>query len=270
MNSNFYIPKGPGFANLVQSIWQVEHAPAFETEYIIPKGAVEVIFNFSEAAAIPALLGNTIYNLPKCFINGFNTVPIQVQLPKQQFFFGVILQPLAIKKIFKHPAGAFADATIDLGLLDKSFLSLWYQLAEQNNFEGKVTVFLTWIKSYALQWQPQEQLVNNFLYAVNGHQFSVKEVSDHVCYSPRQLSRKIVDATGMNTENFLLYKKYLHAVDLVHYTDLSLTSVAYQSGFSDQSHFIKSFKAYTGLTPGEYQRNKTAVKGHLFKSMKQL
>jgi AraC-like DNA-binding protein len=243
----------------------VEHAAAFETEYIIPKGAVEIIFNFSGDAPIPARLGNTVYHLPKCFINGFNTAPIQMQLPKRQFFFGIVFQPLAIKKIFKHPAGAFADLTIDLGLLDPAFHSLWHQLAAQNSFERKVIVLLNWVKQYCIQLPPQEKLVNDFLYAVNRRQFSVKELCDHVCYSSRHLSRKIVDATGMNMENFLLYKKYLYAADLVHHTDLPLTAIAYQSGFSDQSHFIRSFKAYTHLTPGEYKRNKSAVKGHLYK-----
>ena len=72
----------------------------------------------------------------------------------------------------------------------------------------------------------------------------------------------------MNTEEMLLYKKYLHSVDLIHQTDYSLTEIAYQSNFSDQSHFIKSFKDYTSMTPGEYKRNKSFVKGHLFENVR--
>jgi AraC family transcriptional regulator len=34
--------------------------------------------------------------------------------------------------------------------------------------------------------------------------------------------------------------------------DVSLTSVAYTCGFFDQSHFIKSFKEFTGLRPAQY------------------
>ena len=72
----------------------------------------------------------------------------------------------------------------------------------------------------------------------------------------------------MNTEEILLYKKYLHAVHLMHHTNLLLTKIAYQSHFSDQSHFIKSFKAYAQLTPGEYSRNKGNVKGHIFENVR--
>ena len=253
---------------MIHSIWQVDHFTSFEKEYIIPKGIIEIIFNFSECSPILAQLDSRNYHLPNCFINGFNKTPIQVQLPKQLTFFGILFQPLAIKKIFGSPACEFSDITVDLTLLDSTFHSLWHQLAEQSNFSNRVSVFLGWVKRNFIEWQPQEQLINNFLYAVNQHDLSVKELANSLCYSPRHLSRKIFEATGMNTEEILLYKKYLHAVHLIHHTDLSLTAIAYQSEFSDQSHFIKSFKAYTKMTPGEYKVNKGYVKGHIYKDVR--
>jgi AraC-like DNA-binding protein len=234
----------------------------------MPKGIVEIIFNFSDGSPILAQIDSRQYHLPNCFINGFNTSPIQLQLPEQQVFFGVLFQPLAIKKIFGSPACEFSDITVDLTLLDSGFHSLWHQLAEQDSFDTRVSVFLEWIKGYFIEWQPQEQLINNFLYAANQHHLSVKELANSLCYSPRHLSRKIFEATGMNTEEMLLYKKYLHAVHLIHHTDLPLTAIAYQSQFSDQSHFIKSFKEYTKMTPGEYKRNKSYVKGHVYKNVR--
>ena len=66
----------------------------------------------------------------------------------------------------------------------------------------------------------------------------------------------------------LLYKKYLHAVHLMHHTALPLTAIAYQSQFAHQSHFIRSFRMYTGITPGQYKRNKGFVKGHLYQDVR--
>jgi AraC-like DNA-binding protein len=268
LNSNYYIPKEDRFKTVIHSIWQVDHQSNFHKEYILPKGVVEIIFNFSGNAPILVQLQNTAYHLPHCFINGFNTSPIQIQLPKHQLFFGVLFQPLAIKKIFGCPAGEFADTTVDLTLIDTSLNSLWHQLAEQDNFDIRIAIFLNWIYRKYIDWLPQEQLINNFLYADNQYELSVPKLADIVCYSPRHLSRKIIEATGMNTEEILLYKKYLHAVHLIHHTNLSMTAIAYQSQFSDQSHFIRSFKAYTKITPGEYKRNKSIVKGHLYKDVR--
>ena len=72
----------------------------------------------------------------------------------------------------------------------------------------------------------------------------------------------------MNTEDILLYKKYLHAVHLMHHTDLSLTEIAHHSSFFDQSHFIRSFKTYTNMTPGDYQRNMSSLAGHIYEDVR--
>jgi AraC-like DNA-binding protein len=237
-------------------------------EYIIPKGIVEIIFNFSNGSPIIAQFENRKYQLPKCFINGYNTMPIQILPPKQQVFFGVQVQPLSIKKIFGTPASEFSDIAVDITLLDPSFNSLWHQVAEQENFDDRVGVFLAWAKRNFIECHPQEQLINKFLCTIDQDGYSVKALADYLCYSPRQLSRKLSETTTMNTEEILLYKKYLHAVHLIHHTDLSLTAIAYQSQFSDQSHFIRSFRAYTKMTPGEYKVNKSGAKGHIFQNVR--
>jgi AraC-like DNA-binding protein len=261
---NHYIPKEFCFKHAIQAIWQVDTFHLFHKEYIIPKGVVEVIFNFSDSSSIPAQLGSKLHYLSNCFISGFNTAPIQLHLPKQQVFFGVLFQPLAVKEIFKVPACELLNITVDLTLLDATFNSLWHQLAEQNDFDARVAVFLDWLRPKLITWQPREQLINHFIYAPNQHDSSVTGLANSLCYSPRHLSRKLVDATGMNTEEILLYKKFLHAVDLIHQGGLSLTEIAFQSHFSDQSHFIKTFKAYAAITPGEYKRSMSKIKGHIY------
>jgi AraC-like DNA-binding protein len=268
LDSSVYIPQASHSKNAIQCIWQTEGFTSFQKEHIIPKGIVEVIFNFSDGLPITGNIGTRQYCLSNCFINGFNTVPVQLQLPKQQKFFGVQLQPLAVKKIFRIPACEFSGIVVNLTLLDSNFKSLWQQLAEQNNFDERVAVFSSWIEKKIPDWQPREIMINDFLSGTDQHDLSVKDLASSLCYSPRQVSRKMIEATGMNTEEMLHYKKYLHAVHLIHHTDLSLTKIAYQSHFSDQSHFIKSFKTYTNMTPGEYKANKGYVKGHIYENVR--
>ena len=135
MNSNYYIPTAACFKNVIDAIWQLDHFTSFHEEHIIPKGIIEIIFNFSDSSPILTQLENTPYHLSNCFINGFNTEPIRLQLPKQQVFFGIRFQPLAIKKIFGNPACEFADTTVDLTLIDPTFHSLWHQLAERGEYD---------------------------------------------------------------------------------------------------------------------------------------
>ena len=268
MSYHHYLPQESCYRDIIHSIWQIDQAPVLRQECILPKGIVEVIFNFSEGPPILAKAGDYSGRLPQCFISGFSQAPISVQLPEHQVFFGVLLQPLAVQKIFGHPAGMFANTTVDCSLLNPAFLSLWQQLAEQDDFDKRVQVFLAWIKRKYTAPLPQQQLINHFLYANSQHGLSVTALAGSMCYSPRQLSRKMIEATGMNTETILLYKKYLHALQLVHQTDLPLTAIAYDSQYADQSHFIRSFKSFAHITPGEYRRNKSAVQAHLYKDVR--
>lgn len=76
------------------------------------------------------------------------------------------------------------------------------------------------------------------------------------------------ELTGMNTEQTLLYLKYLKAINLIHYSGLSLTQIAYACEFSDQSHFIKVFKSFTELTPNEYKNRKSEIACHYFEAVR--
>ena len=268
MNNNLSIPHTSRFSNVIHSIWQMERRAPLHKEFIIPKGVVEIIFNLNDQFPILSQIGSREYRVSDCFINGFNTVPIQLRPPEQQTFFGVRLKPSAVKEIFGIPACEFSNTLVDVTLLDSTFRSLWHQLAEQNDFDARVSAFLKWIEKKLPDYQPRENLMNDFLTGAGRHDLSVQAIANSLCYSPRHLSRKIIEATGMNTEEMLLYKKYLHAVHLMHHANLTLTEIAHDSHFSDQSHFIKSFKAFTGMTPGAYRRTKSDVKGHIFEDVR--
>ena len=68
----------------------------------------------------------------------------------------------------------------------------------------------------------------------------------------------------MSTEALIQYKRYVHALQLMHYSHQSLTGISYSCHYYDQAHFIREFKDYTGLTPGQYRRQKKNLVGHLF------
>ena len=267
MNDDIFIPQSPHLKNSVRFIWQVSGLTPFLNETILPKGVIEIIFNFSEHL-INAQIGSQQFQLTKCFINGYNTCPIQLQLPRRHVFFGVQFHPAAVRHFFGMPACEFTNIAIDLTLLAPAFNSLWHQLGEKKTFNERVAIIIQWAKTKIIEMPPQEQLLNYFLENNRLHDEHVTDLAKKLCYSTRQLSRKIFDLTKMNTEKILLYKKYLHSVRLIHHTNLSLTSIAYRSNFADQSHFIKSFKSFAEITPGEYRRNKSIVQGHIFKNVR--
>lgn len=269
MGTQFYIPGERPLKDAVQYFWQVKRNNIyFRQERIVPKGIIELVFNFLPETTFNGKLYNRIFTIPKCFIQGYHNDTIELTLPESQFLFGVVLQTTAGRHILRVPAGVFARQCIDLTMVDASFNTLWHQLAEKKTFSGKVAHFSDWLIKRLSYLTPREQAMNEMFALKSDIPLSVSNISEWLCYSPRHLSRIFYELTGMNTEQTLLYLKYLKAINLIHYSRLSLTQIAYDCGFSDQSHFIKVFKSFTSLTPNEYRTRKSNISGHYFEHVR--
>ena len=267
MNTYFSKPQSDPISDIVLTFWQAERTDVFSClETILPKGVVEVIFNF-ESPEFLAIINNQSFTIPKCFIQGFHTQPVRLLLPEKQTFFGAVFYPSVAKHLFQYNIGEYSNCILDLTLLDTSFNTLWHKMAEQKTFDERVKIFSNWLLKNNPDLNDREKAFNTFLTLNSKIHLTVPELAKYFCYSPKQLSRKIFEITGMNTEQTLLYKKYLLAVDLMHYSDLSLTEISYKCNFADQSHFTKTFKSLASLTPKEYKNRKSNIKAHLLENV---
>lgn len=267
MNHFYRLPASSPASDIIQYCWEVQHRyPQPVRERILPKGTLELMFHFDgsarrEVAGAPQIVS-------RCFLNGFNSQPLSVQLAGAHHLFGIVLQPAASRSLLRTPALEFADACLDATLLDPYFDQLWHRLAAAANFADRVALGCSWLLGRSAELSPRERALNNFLTDDRNLLWTVDGLSKHLCYSTRQTARQLRALTGRNTEETLLFRKYLHALNQVHSSDDSLTAIAYESGFSDQAHFIRTFRASTGMTPGAYRRRRSHLPGHLFEDVR--
>ena len=92
--------------------------------------------------------------------------------------------------------------------------------------------------------------------ARKGEHVSLDEVARLVHLSPSYFSRLFKSETGQTFSEYLQAVRIEHAKSMLKHEQYSLTQIAEQSGFFDQSHFIKAFKQATGVTPGLYRRRR--------------
>ncbi len=264
MESHIVVPNNNQVSKLIFSVWQVSGIPDYSIETILPKGVVDMVFNFSGSTIIQAQIDKYEVKLPKCYINGFNTIPVSLYIPGYQSFFGIRFNPLAISTLFGINPGELSNQSIDLTLVSKSIEMVWDKLAEASSFDQRVNIFIHWLISKQPKFSLKDTVLMDFMYYNKDSDTTVLSLSKDLLLSSRQLSRKFEALTGMSTEKVLLYRKYLRAQRLLHETSYSLTDIAYDCNFYDQSHFIRSFRAFTKLTPGEYRKIKTPLPGHIF------
>ena len=237
--------------------------PAYKCETILPNGKSELIFSFSENVAVKTSDDAEFSFTPRCFVNGLNDSPLRLIAPKHQTFFGVTLKPIAFKSLLGVPAGEFLNSIVDLTLINKDFSLLWEELAQKKSFDQRVEVILNWAIKNSGNEHDREIALSEFLTSpIEAN--SVSNLSAHYCYSSRQLNRKLVSLFGLSTESLIRYKRFINSIHRLHKEREALTGIGLDSGYYDQAHFIREFKEFTGLTPGEYRKVKSHMPAHIY------
>ena len=85
---------------------------------------------------------------------------------------------------------------------------------------------------------------------------SLSDVAEHVYVSQWHLSKLLNRETGQSFFDLLGGIRVEQARRLLMDPALRVHEVAERTGFSDVAHFSKSFKKFTGCTPGEYRNEK--------------
>jgi len=64
--------------------------------------------------------------------------------------------------------------------------------------------------------------------------------------------KKVKGQTGFAPIDLIKEFRLSHALELLQTTNLSITEIAFRSGFADASYFGKCFRKRYGLSPREY------------------
>lgn len=93
-----------------------------------------------------------------------------------------------------------------------------------------------------------------FMYQNIDSALAIKQVAHHVGISRRQLERKFTGELGITPSKALRQIRLDHAEHLLLTTRKSLTDIAIETGFADDSHLVRLFRLYRGMTPNTYRR----------------
>ncbi len=266
-NTDIYFPSDEILKTFIKNIWWLsDEAVQTRKEVILPKGTVEIIFNLRDPVHYhhPALKISKV--LPVAFVNGLNFKPFELSKVGRQEFLGIQMHSIGLRLLFNLSVKEFNNLVYDGQEVCPILVSLANQLYHLKTFQQRVEIILNWISQQVLSGHGQHA-INRYKHFTNleYHQnLTVKKISQDVYLSDRQLRRFSLDWLGMNTEEFIHYKKYLHSLQLLHHTSQKLTDIGHNAGYYDQSHFIREFRSYTEMTPKQYRAANALFPGHIF------
>jgi AraC-like DNA-binding protein len=188
----------------------------------------------------------------------------------------VDLYPITFYELFqcapKELAGEDLHIADLLGITNTSLMLEEMEAAETGNALIRI------VERYFMQhiWQQIDQqhlTTDNFSSAVNSNPQTIipkgftpplpdlkKSLSEQAQFyqkSERWLQKRYAEVYGMSfkqIQNNLRFQQTHQELwqTLSRRQPVNLTELAYRSGYFDQAHFIKDFRRYTGMTPGQY------------------
>lgn len=192
--------------------------------------------------------------MPELFLYGQTLKPIELEVNGTYLLIIFQLYPFVLRSFFNINPKSIND---DCYALDdtngEDVISLTAKLDACKNTEKKVIAIAEFLLSIfekkrgGLDYNIREVIGN--IIDTKGQE-SVFSIGNKSNMNLRALERKFVRETGISPKQFSTIIRFQEALKQTTASNyIKLTDIAYENGFSDQSHFIRAFKAFTGKTP---------------------
>lgn len=222
---------------------------------LIPSGCIELIFHFGGKGKYA--VKDKEFLITESSICGQKLNYVEYFSNNTTGLLSVVLYPEKANVILGMPASLFSNTTYDLeSVLGKSAAELIEKIGMSNCAQSKIKIveefFSNFLFNTKLSTDPRmKEFVR--IVSLNGGCIKIESLAERLNISKRQLERKVIETIGLSPKEFsriIRFQKSLYIKQLK--PELNLTSLAYESGFADQSHFIKEFKSISGLSPSIY------------------
>jgi AraC-like DNA-binding protein len=234
----------------------------------LPDGNTEIIVDLTET---PQYIydNETLREIQTCrhaWVSGVRTRPITIPSGN-----GSKMLIVAFKKGKAFPFYPFpmSDLTDTVAEADLVFGGNFHDLREQLLGAKSINQMFQLVERFLLQQADSALRVEGTTKCVGYAVSSIinkpttqrlRQLSDEIGYSQKHFIDLFRQNVGLSPKQYLRIMRFQKAIGAIENNELILWSnIALESGYYDQAHFIHDFKLFSGFTPGEYMKRKTAM-----------
>ena len=206
--------------------------------------------------------------LPETFLFGQTTKYAELELTGRFSTIGVYLKPNALQTIFGFKASELTDSCLDLNLFKKSMVSgLTEQLINTVTNQQRVDLLIHYLtRQIGLNKKNTNTSMQFALDRIiqSDGKIYLNELQSILNVTERSFHRNFKEHTGISPNLFariIRFQASLRQLQLMDYEKLS--DIAYNHQYADQSHFIRSFKDFSGMSPTQFQKQTLGIVDNL-------
>lgn len=242
----------------------------FKKLRLFSDGNIGMVFSTKQNLVFANQINEPLNYLPACFVYGQISAFKDLYLINDASLVIVVFQPAGIKQLAAVSATELTDAIIPVeDLFGRKGCSLQQQMTEQKSIEAKLAIlnrfFTELISVRSLSYHLLVDAAVGFILQNKGGS-SITELVRYTGYTERHIERSFMEYIGLSPKKFGNIIRLHGFLKLMkHQTKQhTLTQIAYEAGYADQSHLIKEFKKYTGITPKDYLHHISLLTNNFF------
>ncbi|MFD2569463.1 helix-turn-helix domain-containing protein [Spirosoma soli] len=257
MKATVYVPHGL-LALFVDKLWHIEANDLMLRGLNLPTLHTEWVINFSDHFAVQQSSGSSIITDESSWLSGLQTTPLRTITAGQHETMGALLKPWGLYALTGIGGFDLVNQTIaSQDLVGPALYSVLDRLQQTN----EATVKLKILERFLVSRYVDKDIPAYLFYASHYLQeqpFQDGIISD-LCATLR-ISRKSLNESfqkyiGLSPSHYLRLNRFRTAAEAITTEPgRKLTDIAHQHHFFDQAHFIRLFREFANMTPGDYQK----------------
>ncbi|ELR72467.1 Transcriptional regulator, AraC family [Fulvivirga imtechensis AK7] len=245
------IDPAPGLTEFIDCYWIIENLQQEEVreQKIIPDGYTELIFHYSDAYEIK--LESDWQTQPYSLVAGQIRKHFFLRNTRHVGMVGVKLKPTALAELFGLKMNQLADKVVDAQKLIPGVDKLALRLRSATDNQKRIVMVEDYFKEVHSRGAIQNK-VRMAIEMMRKGSRQIKEITEAIGLSERQLERLFSHYVGLSPKFYARILQFNTIFELMQKGDPSWSDIVFESGYFDQSHFIKSFRQFTGEDPSKY------------------
>jgi AraC-like DNA-binding protein len=258
----------PELEDFVDCFWDLTGAAPCdptEPEIVLPDGKTELIVHFGEDFF--KLENGEYVRQARVLMSGQLTERIFLRPSGKVGVVSVRFKPAGAARFFDIPFCEIVDRVIDFSQFEKDVAQkLVRDVADASTPFERIGVLRNLLLERLSKHESNEDIfvrrACRYITQSEGS-YSVQELVKLIGFSERQLERKFKKQVGITPKHLsriVRFQKFITLSKTSH--SLTLTDVSQSCGYYDQSHFIKDFTKFSGVSPLSYLNSAHPMSDH--------
>jgi AraC-like DNA-binding protein len=225
-----------------------------QPEIVLPDGKTELIVHFGDAFL--KLEGDTYERQARVLMSGQLTERIMLKPTGEIGVVSIRFKAAGAARFFDLPYESLVDRVVDFAGFEPALSAAIHErIARCGSHDERLAAMIAMLEDRLTQESREDIFIRQacqYIFSSEG-EYSAQDLVKLIGYSERQIERKFKKQVGITPKTLsriVRFQKFLATTRTPN--TLTLADAAAACGYYDQSHFIRDFTKFSGVSPMKY------------------